>query len=77
MDKIKEKITFYRNIFTLFFTALFILGSGLANTYFFNREALTNFDNLILFDIGLSFEVILIILAIYLIIRIKKLIKEL
>jgi len=30
MDRIKEKITYYRTLITLFWTGLFILGSGIS-----------------------------------------------
>jgi len=77
MDKIKEKLIFYRTIFTLLFTSTFILGGGLCGVYFLHRDILNLLDNVIMFDLGIIFELSLIIAGLYTFLRIKKLIKEL
>jgi len=73
MDRIKEKITYYRTLVTLFWTGLFILGSGVTWS-FINLKGLffiTVPTIGILFGLGLT--IVLIILDL----KIRKLIKEL
>jgi hypothetical protein len=72
-DAIKEKLTLYRNIFTVFWTSFFILGGGLYTII----PHIKNLFYLIIFFAGFIFEIILFTFAVGLIFRCKKLIKEL
>lgn len=64
------------NLFMIkLFTALFILGGGLCNIWFFSIEVLKDFNNLILYNVGIILETVLLGLLTFLFFRIKRLIK--
>lgn len=73
MDRIKEKLTYYRTLVTLFWTGLFILGSGIT-------WSLLNLKGLyfaVIPKVGILMEICLFIFIIVLDFKIRKLIKEL
>ena len=72
-DGLKEKLTLYRNIFTVFWTSFFVLGSGLYTISFHAK----NMFYLILLFTGLIFEIILFSFAVFLIFKCKKMINKL
>lgn len=73
MDKdfLKEKIGYYRNLLTMFWTSSFLLGSGISWTLI----NLPKFNFII--PIGLIVIAIFLALFLFLHLRIKKLLKEL
>ena len=71
-DEIKEKLTLYRTLITIFWTSAFILGSGLFSLLF----KLSTFLMQFLFITGIIFELFLLIISVSLMIRCKKLIKK-
>jgi hypothetical protein len=72
-DGIKEKLMLYRTIFTVFWTSCFVLGGGLYTLI----PHLKNLFYIIIFSFGCIFEIILFSVAIGLIFRCKRLIKQL
>ena len=70
---IEQKLTLYRTLITIFWTSSFILGGGLFGLAF----NLKHWVLILLFNLGIVFEVILFSLSIGLIFRCKNLIKNL
>lgn len=69
---VTEKLTYYRTLITLFWTSIFLLGSGMS----WSLMNLHKFKNIFI-PSGCSFIIFLVIATFFLHIRIKKLLKEL
>ncbi len=71
-EKIKEKLTFYRTLLTLFWTGIFILGSGISWSFLNLKGTQT-----IVPVSGVLIEICFILAVVIFIKRIRKLIREL
>jgi hypothetical protein len=71
-EKTKEKISFYNMLITLFWTGVFVMGSGIA-WIFMNLKGILLIS---LLSTGFVTEVTFVIIWLVLIKRVRKLIKE-
>jgi len=71
-DYLKEKLTTYRTLLTLFWTGLFLLSGGLIHYH----SDLTSTFRKIIFTTGIVFEVGLFFVVIIFLLEIKRLLKK-
>jgi len=70
---LEQKLILYRTLITIFWTSSFLLGGGLFSLAF----KLNHWILILIFNVGMIFEISLFILAIGLIFKCKRLIKKL